>query len=146
MGKNLFYYAPGEEISKISWPKREWPNFTNQLVDSSNRLWLDAVGLYNDGEWELLFPHPIIYFLRSKILSPYGSPSANIIMESSDGRLWFYRAYESPKYPQGTAWYDPNTGKGCWFTTNIFTNIAEDGNQNLWLILDGQLYRSNIGS
>jgi hypothetical protein len=41
---------------------------------------------------------------------------------------------------EGTAWYDPEAGKGCLFT-NLASYIVEDANKQLWMVADGKLYR-----
>ena len=62
-------------------------------------------------------------------------------MESTDGRIWFHiaRSDEWKTIRSGTAWFDPVTREGCWFTSEAGP-LAEDPAGNLWLLIDGVLY------
>jgi hypothetical protein len=40
----------------------------------------------------------------------------------------------------GTAWYNPETGEGCMFTS-FSARITEDDQQQLWMFAGGKLYR-----
>ena len=40
-------------------------------------------------------------------------------LESSNGLLWYVEYHDMERLGEGTAWYDPEAGKGC-----LFTNLA----------------------
>ena len=137
----LFRFIPeSNELVIVEFPNN-WPNFFGILVDSSNQLWLGATGYRTESnQWQLIHPNPDLYFEHQGDLS-WAMPE--IMLESSDGRLWYQRYLDSDYHNEGTAWYDPTTGEGCMFT-NIPAVIVEDSNQNLWLIADGKLYRYQL--
>ncbi|MEW5829694.1 MAG: hypothetical protein AB1846_12445, partial [Chloroflexota bacterium] len=61
----------------------------------------------------------------------WGEPT--ITSETPDGRLW-YNAL------RGTGWVDPKLGKWCVFTS-YQSNVLADSQGNLWILVDGWLYR-----
>jgi hypothetical protein len=143
-GIRLFQFIPGNiQLESVPWPTERWPSFALMLADSSGRLWFDAVGWYdNDGSWQLIYPHPTTYFWKaaSRPNSYHSNPSAYVRMESSDGRIWFEKEARGQGDWQGLAWFNPETEKGCWFTTEQGV-VIEDAHRNVWLAVDGKLFR-----
>ena len=134
----LFSFLPQTgEIKKIIVPLEPWPTFSSILVDHSGRLWLDSLGWQEpDGRWYQVHRSPIFItnVLWSGLEHRWKTPQ--ILMESSDGRLWF-------RSDNGMAWLDPQQGEWCWFTTEQ-SNIVEDQEHNLWMVADNYLYKLDL--
>jgi hypothetical protein len=66
-------------------------------------------------------------------------------LESSDGRVWFRidRSGDWHTLRSGIAWFNPATREGCWFT-NEGTQIQEDPQQNLWMVINDTLYKYDL--
>ncbi len=130
------FFPDTGELVKIETPSGPWP-MGRIFVTETNHLWFGAVGYknLNDGSWHLLHPDSDYHFELG-----YWSHSPKIILESSNGLLWFNKYTDMYV---GTAWYDPETGDGCMFT-NIEANIIEDDQQQLWMFVDGKLYRYQL--
>jgi hypothetical protein len=108
------------------------------LVDHKGRLWLGAMGyLDTNGRWRLIHPHPRENF---KHLGEAFWTPPTLILESSNGLLWYTDAKDMSGIGDGTAWYDPETRKGCLFT-NLGSYMVEDAERQLWMSADGNLYR-----
>lgn len=131
----LFHFFPETgEIEPLEIPRERWPAFGNMLVDHTGRLWLDTVGWRElDGIWHRMYPNPSQYFRKMEVEADYRWATPNVILESSNGYIW-YRA------EKGMAWFDPQTEVGCWFTTEN-TNIVEDQENTLWMEANKKLYR-----
>lgn len=138
----LFQFIPEtNEFITISVPDTEWPIFNGMLADRKGRLWLGSIGYSeSDGTWNLLHPNPEEFFNHAGD-ETWSSPL--LIMETSDGRLWYNRYLDG--VGDGTAWYDPKTGEGCLFT-NVPAKVIEDSNQQLWMVADGYLYRYRLNT
>jgi hypothetical protein len=136
---SLYQFFPDtREFMQLEMPDEPWPAFSGWLVDRSGKLWLGTVGYReSDGSWRLLHPDPAEYFEHAGDQAwspPY------LMLESSDGLLWYQKFLDmGPRY-EGTAWYNPKTGEGCMFT-NLAVNIIEDSERQLWLAADGKLYK-----
>lgn len=147
MGKEeILRFDPGtSSLETIISPEIYWPNAGNLWVDSSDRLWIGAIGWRDlGGTWHEIYPHPFLYFANLNTGNfRFGSP-ANIVFESSDGRLWFRRIIDEDA-DWGMAWLNPKTMQGCWFTSE-YTNIIEDQNHNLWMVANRKLYKSQLSS
>jgi len=148
-GKTVFSIQDGEiwkfdpqtgDLKNLGTPPVPWPAYNNILVDHSDRLVLGAVGWLNkNGNWHSIYPNPLAYFWHMEWEGDYRWYTPELILESSDGRLW-YRKKLDDGVDWGMAWLNPQTMDGCWFTT-IDTNIIEDQQQNLWMTADGKLYK-----
>jgi hypothetical protein len=139
----LFQFIPDTgEVSSVDMPDEGWPYSSGILVDHTGRLWLGSTAFREpDGTWHSMHPHPEAFFdvvENGSYSYVWGFPYP--ILESSDGKIWYYRFLDTSGWVDGTAWYDPETGEGCMFT-NFGTNIVEDSQQQLWLVADGKLYR-----
>jgi hypothetical protein len=144
----IFHFSPKtDEIKPILLPQQRWPSTGSILVDHTNKLWLGVFGWQDsDGNWETLHPQmeKFLRLNRDNALWRYYQPPS-ILMESSDGRLWFGipRSEEWRTLRSGLAWYDPNRNIGCWFTTEGI-NVVEAPDTTLWLIANRKLYRYSI--
>lgn len=134
----LFHFIPStKEVSPLKLPEERWPAFSGMRVDQKGRLWLGAIGYQEvDGKWHLIHPDPQGY-LKNGAGDAYQAPPA-LKYESSDGTLW-YSKYLDDVRADGTAWYNPETGKGCMIT-NVAANIVEDSQQRLWLTAGRTLF------
>jgi hypothetical protein len=123
------------KIIELTFSGLESPyiNLSSVLDDQSGRIWLGAlVWREPGGDWYRLHPSPI-FVVKSTESSMSFWQNPEIILESSDGRLWF-------RSENGMAWLNPDRGEWCWFTT-YQSNIVEDADHNLWMIADGKLYK-----
>ncbi|MBI5296709.1 MAG: hypothetical protein HY869_14620 [Chloroflexi bacterium] len=132
-------------METIASPEMYWPKAGNLWVDTSDRLWMGAIGWRDpDGTWHEIYPRPFLYFANMNTGNfRWGSP-AKIVFESSDGRLWFRRIIDEDA-DWGMAWLDPQTMQGCWFTSE-YTDIEEDQDHNLWMVVNRKLYKSQLPS
>jgi hypothetical protein len=120
-------------ISLEPWPKY----FVGMLVDHKDRLWLGGMGFREpDGNWYQIQRSPVFIVNTAEDNSSYRWLPPSLLMESSDGRLWFNSL-------NGTTWLDLDNKKWCWFTT-YKSNIVEDSDHNLWMIADGKLYKNPL--
>ncbi len=137
----LFQFTPAtKQIAPLNIPNQSWPIFSGMLVDHNGRLWLGAIGYKEpSGDWHLVDPNPQEYFEHAGDIY-WISPT--LILESSSGILWYKKLLDDVRV-DGTAWYDPKTGKGCMFT-NVAANIIEDSEQQLWLAAAGKLFKYSL--
>ena len=124
-----------ETVERIAIKLEPWPLTSTIFADHSGRLWFGAVGwLEPDRTWYQMLRSSI--FITNVVWSgmEHRWKSPEILMESSDNRLWF-KSDEN-----GLVWLDPAKEEWCWFTT-YRSNIVEDQLHNLWMIADGKLYK-----
>lgn len=142
--KEIWEFNPQTgDLKNLGTPAEPWPAYNNILVDHSGRLVLGAVGWRNENDtWHRIYPNPLAYFWKMKWQGDYRWYAPELILESSDGRLWFRKKLDDG-VSWGMAWLNPQTMSGCWFTT-IDTNIVEDQKRNLWMASDGKLYKYSI--
>lgn len=142
--KEIWEFDPQKGVLKsLGVPSEPWPAYNNILVDRSGRLVLGAVGWLNEnGTWQRIYPNPLVYFWNMNWKGDYRWYTPELILESSDGQLWFRKKLDDG-VPLGMAWLNPKTMNGCWFTT-VDTNIVEDQDQNLWMVVDGKLYKYSL--
>lgn len=125
------------KITEIPIPENPWPIYSKILTDSRNNLWFDSIGYRSStGSWVELLPKFSDYFSNSGDL--YWSVP-QVVIESSDGRIWFTKYLDGDIRGEGTAWYDPSTKKGCMFT-NYSSKIIEDKEKTLWMVAENSLY------
>ncbi|MBZ0297065.1 MAG: hypothetical protein K8L99_31180 [Anaerolineae bacterium] len=138
----LFQFDPElNEISTLTIPDGDWPGFNGMLVDRDGVLRLGATSYrMPNGDWNLMPLNLEAYFDNA---GDYLWATPNLLLESSDGRLWYNRYLDGSG--GGTAWYDVETGNGCLFNGEA-SNIIEDTNQQLWMIANGNLYRYSLNS
>lgn len=133
----LLHFKPGSDnIETITIPDEAWPVFSGMHVDRNGRLWLGSIGYRDLNEtWHLIHSN------TEKFFDNAGDPSwatPRLILESSDGRLWYTRYSDGGG--EGTAWYDPEVNDGCLILGHSST-IIEDSKQQLWMVANGTLYR-----
>lgn len=117
----------------------EWPRFLYMAFDADDTLWLGTTGYLSvTGDWHLIHPDPEDYFSKYYY---QGAQPPHLNLISSDGRLWFDKYADMGEAYEGTAWYDPKTGEGCMFTTYP-SHVVERPDGNLWILIDGALYKS----
>ncbi|MBX3038970.1 MAG: hypothetical protein KF758_18810 [Anaerolineales bacterium] len=140
--KEIFRFIPSinsvEKVSIYEIEKNQNRLFSNILIDKNGSLWLGDLGwIEPDGASYALLRSNI--FLTDIIWTGASSRWANpeILLESSDGRYWF-------RSENGMAWFSPEKGEWCWFTT-YQSNIVEDSDRNLWMIADNKLYKLPLG-
>ncbi len=133
----LFHFFPETgKIEEVEIPHKRLPA-GNILVDHTGRLWIDTVGWREpDGKWNIIYPNTWLYFWKMEWESDYRWATPNIILESSNGYIWY-------RGEKGMAWLDPKSMGGCWFTTEN-TNIVEDQQHNLWMVVDNKLYKYSL--
>jgi hypothetical protein len=131
------FYPETNTISDLSVPEDPWPMFSGLLVDGENNLWLGSIGYRDqDGSWILIHPDPSLYFTSAGDVTV--SPPS-ILFESSDGIFWYKRYLDGDYRAEGTAWYDPKSGKGCQFT-NVAGDLFEDTDHIIWFAAEGILF------
>ncbi len=112
----------------------------SSFMDHNNHLWIHNYGwMEPDGTWQALIERFPGFFGKREIEGSgdyYDWLQPDILLESSDGRLWF-------RSPNGMTWFDFEKGEWCWFTT-YQSNILEDQEHNLWMIADNKLYRYEL--
>jgi hypothetical protein len=106
----------------------------NLFMERSGRLWVGDLGwMEPDGTWYRVVRSPVFVTDRSEGGNKYVWSSPSIVLQSSNGLLWF-------QSDNGLTWLDPQKGEWCWFTTEQ-SNIVEDEQHNLWMIANGKLYK-----
>lgn len=144
IGELLEYIPQTGELVSLGMPgtpDEMWPRFSGLLVDQNGRLWLGSVGFLEDnGTWHLLHTNAEA-FMADDANFPWITPRP--ILESSDGRIWFKLFKDQGGRGEGTAWYDPRSEQGC-VITNMPVNIVEDSQQQLWLLVEGKLYKHTL--
>ena len=113
------------------------------VMDHMNRIWLGTLSMVDvNGNQTILHPdYEKDMEMRSRPEGEYWT-TPRVHLETSNGNLWFTKSRYVDK---GTAWYNPETDEGCWFTT--FTGIVyEDKNHQLWFLAGDRLYKSPIGN
>lgn len=118
-----------------------WPIYNGLLTDHANNLWLGSTGYRTAmGDWVLVHddPHAFLELVDSGGFSYLWQP-AQLIYQTSDGRLWFNRFLDTGGWGEGLAWYDPESDMGC-LITNQYTNLVEDDDGDIWLATGGFLY------
>ncbi len=150
---NNIYYRDGEEqliyllkkydtktakksdISLI-YTLEPYPSPFTLLIDSQDRLWLDNIAYIENGSLYQIQRSPLFISPIREAYNDYRYKSASVVLESSDGRMWF-------EHQNGMISLDPSKGEWCWFTT-YQSNIVEDSDHNLWMIADGKLYKNSL--
>jgi len=107
----------------------------NLFLDSRGRIWLDSIAYRDEaGIWRQIQRSPLFVSPIREVYSDYRYKTAEVVLESSDKRLWFLHLNN------GMIFLNPDKGEWCWFTT-YQSNIVEDVDHNLWMIADGKLYK-----
>ncbi|MDH5508006.1 MAG: hypothetical protein OEZ02_12365, partial [Anaerolineae bacterium] len=143
-GDLLYYDIELGSLSEITPPEEIWPSIYTIAVDSAGNLWLDSNGWRTpDGEWHLINT----YIDKESLATGIGVDwtTARHLATSSNGFVWLYKLPNIGQHT-GQAWYDTKSREGCWFTTDFYSLMIEDADQNLWMILDDKLYKLDLDS
>lgn len=108
------------------------------LIDSKGSIWLDNIAFIEDRTIYQIQRSPVFLSPVRESFNDYRYKRADVILESSDGRIWFLHQNN------GMISLDPEKNEWCWFTT-YQSNIVEDSERNLWMIADGKLYKLALG-
>ncbi|MBI9049669.1 MAG: hypothetical protein JEZ00_09635 [Anaerolineaceae bacterium] len=137
--RNIYEYEPKENLLSIFSTIDDGSyGGSNIIMDNSNNIWLGTISILDSmGNQTILHPqYEKDLEKRMQRDSEYWSPPT-VLLESSNGYLWFSKSRYIDK---GTAWYNPKTDQGCWFTT-FSGNIYEDLNRQMWFLADNKLYK-----
>lgn len=139
-GVLFFYSFIGGDLQVVEMPQDPWPPITSMVVDDAGRLWLGANGWLDlSGNWNLLHENVDKVQLG---MTDYRWQLPSILLQSSNGILWFSKYTEG--LHDGIAWYDPQTGEGCWFSNQYSFSMVEGDNQKLWMLINDRLYMRPI--
>jgi hypothetical protein len=106
------------------------------FVDHAGRLWVNDYGwMDSDGTWNVMLRSPVFISEEIEILKHIWY-RPNLVLESSDNSLWF-------RSPNGLAKLNPDSGEWCW-VSQVITNVIEDQDRNLWILVGGKLYRHSL--
>lgn len=138
----LVLFDPSDgTLSNITVPFFPWSNVGRLFFTRTGELWLGIHGFRkNNGGWVLKNPYEILYLDLGAESTTFNWVQPQLISQSSNGYLWFSEKPGDGLGVSGTAWYDPATDSGCWFTTEP-AGILEDDHGNLWLVTDNQIYQ-----
>lgn len=135
----IYRFTPtNRRVESISIRLEPWPPFSNILVDHAGRVWAGGLAWRepDNGWWYQLERSPLFITNVQWSGMEYRWQTPEILMESSDQRLWF-------RSDNGLTWLDLSKKTWCWITTSQ-SNIIEDPQHNLWIIAYGGLYRSPL--
>jgi streptogramin lyase len=137
---NLIRYDPVSETSttiSVPFAHMEAMTFDSLFMDRSGSLWFHDYGWLNrEGDWYQIIRSPLFINDRTEYQFQYLWENPVILLESSNGFLWYRSA-------NGMTWLDPEKGEWCWFTTEQ-SNIVEDQQHNLWMVADNKLYKLDL--
>ena len=124
------------ESVEIPRTNEEPGGYINLYIDREDRLWVSDLVWIDLANAEIDEQHSIqrseVFIYYARYLTRYLWDRPTVMLQSIDGRLW-YRA------EQGNAWFKSDSGEWCLFT-NVGSNIVEDSTNNLWMIVDNDLY------
>jgi hypothetical protein len=140
----LLQFIPKTKVViNVNIPDEEWPAYSGILFDHKGQLWLGAIGYRDtDGFWHRVIPDPAKAITEAEAKGWAFYPPS-LLFESSDGLLWYIKSFDSARWFEGTAWYDPKTNTGC-LVSNRPAWPTEDKQHILWMIIDGILYKRSI--
>ena len=140
----LLEFNPETRVLKpLRTPIRPWPDYGKIIATIDGNVWLGIHGYYSpNGIWHLKNSHPIGYITLGSDTEKYNWQQAGLISQSSNGYLWFSNNVWEGLGQSGTAWLDPETGEGCWFTS-YGGNVVEDSQGTYWIVVDGKLYKND---
>lgn len=140
-GELVKYYPKSQITEEIDVPELPWAGFGNMLYTKSGDLWIGFHGyLSKNGSWILKNPYRTAYLNLGDSSITYNWNQPDLLFQSSNGYLWYTNEMVDAPGVAGTAWYDPVTEKGCWFTTES-GNIVEDSYNNLWMVTGRKIYK-----
>lgn len=140
----LIYYQPAsskeEQVNlplddSIGDPRGLYLDHDDRLW-LSDRLWLELSNGFSPFPYIIIRSPIFINYLDFRQEYLWVRPS--VLLESIDGRLWYVS-----NSGQGNAWFQPETGEWCLFTT-YEGNIVEDSDHDLWMMIEDTLYRLRL--
>jgi len=138
--RRLLFFDPNEnEIIKTKTINlKNSHDATTLYIDKLGNTWLNDLGwLDQEDIWHQIIRSGV--FVSNKEPDSglqYIWPPARLMLISSDNTLWF-------DSPNGVVRVDPASGEWCWVTT-FRSNIIEDDNKHLWLVMNNQIYSTQI--
>jgi hypothetical protein len=143
-GELLRYYPASQHTEEVAIPSTPWPDYGTLIYTDSGNLWIGIHGyLTKEGSWILKNPDSTTYIDLGRTSLSYNWAQPDLLFQSSNGYLWFTNDRGDTLGIEGTAWYDTETEKGCWFTTEP-SSIVEDGEGNLWMLIEEKIYKYSL--
>lgn len=135
------YYPASQTTEEMSVPFPRWADYGTLLYTSSGDLWVGIHGYQSkDGSWISKNPDRLAYINLGATSETYNWQQPDLLFQSSNGYLWYTNKTWDGLGVDGSAWYDPVSETGCWFTTES-SNIIEDGQKNLWMAIGERIYK-----
>ncbi|NMB68431.1 MAG: hypothetical protein GYA20_06690 [Chloroflexi bacterium] len=120
------------DISSFPW--------VSLFFDNQNRLWINDLGWFDFStdsdypQWFTVIRSPIfIYYLTPSGIWHWTSPKMQL--EDENRVIWFSAT-------SGTGWVNDHKGKWCLITT-YDSNVFEDSQNNIWVLINGAFYRQD---
>ena len=140
-GELVKYYPSSQTTEEINVPSLYWADYGTLLYTNSGDLWIGIHGyLSKEGSWVLKSPNRLAYKNLGATSETYNWQQPKLLFQSSNGYLWYTNKKWDGLGVDGSAWYDPVSETGCWFTTES-GNIVEDGQKNLWMVVGEKIYK-----
>jgi hypothetical protein len=140
-GELVKYYPSSHTVDAISVPLFRWPDYGTLVYTNSGDMWIGFQGfLSKDGTWVSKNPNRFDYFNLGYSSQTYNWHQPELLFQSSNGYLWYTNSRGDGLGVNGSAWYDPVSETGCWFTTES-ANIVEDEKKNLWMVVGAKIFK-----
>jgi hypothetical protein len=143
-GELVKFFPSTQTYEEIEVPFFRWADYGTLLYTNSGDLWIGIHGyLSNDGNWVLKNPNKFAYINLGSDSDTYNWVHPELLFQSSNNYLWYTNYTGDGVGVNGSAWYDPASETGCWFTTES-GNIVEDSKKNIWMAINGKIYKYSI--
>lgn len=140
-GELVKYYPVAQTVEEIRVPFFRWADYGTLLYTNSGDLWIGIHGyMSKNGSWVLKNPDRLAYIDLGAGSDTYNWQQPDLLFQSSNGYLWYTNEIWDGVGVDGSAWYDPATDTGCWFTTES-GNLVEDSQNNLWMTIGDKVYK-----
>lgn len=140
-GELVKYYPVTQTVEEINVPFFHWPDYGTLLYTNSGDLWIGIHGyMSKNGPWILRSPNRLAYIDLGADSDTYNWQQPDLLFQSSNGFLWYTNEVGDGVGIHGSAWYDPVTETGCWFTTES-GNIMEDNRKTIWMTIGEKIYK-----
>ena len=136
---DVFHFSPKTDSLRIITPGFVGsPSYiSGLLVDQFDNLWMSDIGwMDKDGNWYHQLIRSPVFITSYMEGQSFDWEYPEIVLESSNGVLWFSST-------NGMVFMNPKDGNWCWFTT-YRSEMIEDAQHNLWMTIDGELYKSPL--
>lgn len=142
-GEILKFDPNTKTLETVDRPFLPWPDYGKMVASNDGSIYLGIHGYYTtNGNWHLMNPHPVAYIDLGKSSVTFNWQQPDLMSQSSNGYLWFSNIVHDSLGQSGTAWLDPETGEGCWFTS-YGGKVVEDSQGTYWIVVDGKLYKNS---